>query len=78
MPASLTVALLIVSDALVCPECGSDEETGWSEDTMYDGVDFPDTYGDEEPRESSGRMWMLVVGLILLTFVLLRWVLNVF
>ena len=24
-----------------CPDCGSDEKTGWSEDTMYDGLDLP-------------------------------------
>jgi hypothetical protein len=24
-----------------CPDCGSDENTGWSEDTMYDGLDLP-------------------------------------
>ncbi len=24
-----------------CPDCGSDENTGWSEDTMYDGLDIP-------------------------------------
>ncbi len=28
--------------ALSCPECGSDEKTGWSEDTMYDGLDLPE------------------------------------
>jgi hypothetical protein len=27
--------------ALACPDCGSDEETGWSEDTMYDDLDLP-------------------------------------
>ena len=27
--------------ALSCPECGSDEKTGWSEDTMYDALDLP-------------------------------------
>lgn len=25
-------------DAIVCPECGSDDETGWSSDTDYDGL----------------------------------------
>jgi hypothetical protein len=64
--------------ALSCPECGSDEETGWSEDTQYDGVDFPDPYGDEEPRDSSGWSWMLLVGVVLVAFVVLKWVLNVF
>ncbi len=24
-----------------CPDCGSDENTGWSEDIMYDGLDLP-------------------------------------
>ena len=28
--------------AKACPECGSDENTGWSEDTMYDGIDLPE------------------------------------
>ncbi len=28
--------------ALACPECGSDEKTGWSEDTMYDSLDLPE------------------------------------
>ncbi len=27
--------------ALSCPECGSDDQTGWSEDTLYDGMDLP-------------------------------------
>ncbi len=24
--------------AVICPECGSDDETGWSADTVYDGI----------------------------------------
>ena len=36
-------------DALACPECGSDAETGWSEDTLYDGLDLPEPeYGEQE------------------------------
>ncbi len=38
--------------ALSCPECGSDEETGWSEDTMYDGLDLP---AFEETRDNSSK-----------------------
>ena len=34
--------------ALSCPECGSDEETGWSEDTMYEGLDLPEFEGIRE------------------------------
>ncbi len=36
--------------SLSCPECGSDEKTGWSEDTMYDGLDLPEF---EEIKENS-------------------------
>ncbi len=38
--------------ALSCPECGSDEKTGWSEDTIYDGLDLPEL---EEIRENSSK-----------------------
>ena len=29
-------------DAKACPECGSCEATGWSEQAAYDGLDLPD------------------------------------
>ncbi len=35
-----------------CPECGSDEKTGWSEDTMYDDLDLP---AFEETRKNSSK-----------------------
>jgi hypothetical protein len=28
--------------AKACPACGSDEQTGWSEQSRYDGLDLPD------------------------------------
>lgn len=31
-----------------CPECGSDENTGWSDDTYLDGVSLPDDIEDDE------------------------------
>ena len=31
----------VLAKAKSCPDCGSDEKTGWSEDTMYDGLDLP-------------------------------------
>lgn len=34
--------------ALACESCGSCKETGWNEDSMYDGLDLPD--------ESDGRV----------------------
>ncbi|MBK8801777.1 MAG: zinc ribbon domain-containing protein [Fibrobacteres bacterium] len=36
-----------------CPECGSDEKTGWSEDTYLDGVSLPYDQDDEENTELS-------------------------
>jgi hypothetical protein len=37
----------VPAGAAACRECGSDETTGWSEDTLYDGLDLPDPgYGD--------------------------------
>ena len=32
----------VPAGAKVCRECGSDETTGWSEDTLYDDLDLPD------------------------------------
>lgn len=28
--------------AKACPECGSDERTGWSDEARYDSLDLPD------------------------------------
>ncbi len=44
--------------ARACPECGADERTGWREssDTVYDGLDLPDSaYADENSDASSRR-----------------------
>ncbi len=35
----------VPAKAKACPECGSDEKTGWSENTVYDGT------GIEEPED---------------------------
>jgi hypothetical protein len=50
--------------AVVCPECGSDDETGWSEDTAYDGLDL---YDDEPVRKGySSRTQIIIIGVTLL------------
>lgn len=44
-------------NAKACPECGSDEQTGWSEQARYDGLDLPDEhfdYNDFVKREFGG------------------------
>lgn len=38
----------VSSRALACPECGSDAETGWSDDTYLDGLELPDDDAYEE------------------------------
>lgn len=46
----------VPAGAKVCRECGSDESTGWSEDTLYDDLDLPDPgYGADEPAPRRGR-----------------------
>jgi hypothetical protein len=40
--------------AKACPECGSDEQTGWSEESAGDGLDLPEEkfdYDDFVQRE---------------------------
>jgi len=44
-------------NALACPECGADHNSGWREDAeMYDGLDLPDEFNYEEfaQREFGG------------------------
>jgi hypothetical protein len=64
----------VAAGALVCRECGSDENTGWSEDTLYDGLDLPDPgYGAESaPRAARSGPSVQQIGVVLLVlFVLL-------
>lgn len=37
-----------------CPECGSDDRTGWSEDTYLDGVSLPWSEDDEDDAPATG------------------------
>lgn len=69
--------------AKACPECGSDEETGWSEDAAADNLGLPDdNFNYEEfvkeefggasakPRGISWFWWVIAV-VVLLGFVLM-------
>jgi len=42
----------VPAKAKSCPECGSDEKTGWSDKTIYDGT------GIEEPEEFDYDEWL--------------------
>ena len=74
----------VPAKALACPECGSDEKTGWSQNTIYDGtgIEDPDEFdhADWERRElgkRSGRSWLwwavAVLALVLFITLLMHW-----
>ena len=46
-------------NALACPECGADHNSGWREDADYGGLDLPDQDFNYEEfvREEFGRSW---------------------
>lgn len=66
--------------AKACPECGSDEQTGWSEAAQNDGLDLSEEefdYDDYVKREFGGKspvphgihwFWWVVAVLILGAF----------
>ncbi|QDU65405.1 zinc ribbon domain-containing protein [Engelhardtia mirabilis] len=60
------------SDALACPECGSDAETGWSDETLYDGLDLPWDGSEPERRLKTGPglPLRLIAGVLLILLVL--------
>jgi hypothetical protein len=71
------------SGARVCRECGSDENTGWSESTYLDGIDLPfdeDDYEEVRARELGGGRkgfrvnWTAVVGIAVLAAMLAAFV----
>jgi hypothetical protein len=63
--------------AKACPECGSDEKTGWSDEAHASGLDLPEEQFDHEDfveREFGGRKavprgvhwfwWVVAVALV--------------
>jgi RNA polymerase subunit RPABC4/transcription elongation factor Spt4 len=75
----------VPAKAKACPECGSDEKTGWSDSTIYDGTGIEDPaefdYEDWKRREfqkrkpSVGWVWW-AVGVTLFIFFLWAFVLK--
>lgn len=45
----------VPAKAKACPECGSDEKTGWSEQTVYDGTGIEDPDEDDFKYEDWKR-----------------------
>jgi len=69
-------------DALACPECGADYNSGWKDDAMvYDGLDVPDDSFDydefvKEEFQASRKpgiklVWWITGILVLVAFVVL-------
>jgi hypothetical protein len=69
--------------AKACPECGSDERTGWSGQSRYDHLDLPDenfNYDDFVKREFGGPkpiprgvhwFWWLIAVLLVAGLILI-------
>ena len=67
---------VVRADALACPHCGSDDETGWSEASAYDEADLPEeTLGETSrtTKQQSPAFTYVTVGLIVV--ILVVWVL---
>ncbi|MDR2692649.1 MAG: zinc ribbon domain-containing protein [Chitinispirillales bacterium] len=74
------------ANARVCRECGSDENTGWSQSTYLDGIDLPfdeDDYEETVKRELGGGTggkrgfrvdWKMVVGVAVVAAMLMAFV----
>jgi len=73
-------------NAKACPECGSDETTGWSEEAQTGGLDLPEEkfdyndfvereFGREKPVPRGMHWFWWIVGLLLLSGLIAFWLL---
>ena len=61
----------VAMKALACPECGADDLTGWSEDTLYDGIDFLEeedtgSWPEDKPSLFLSRTSLAIIALLAL------------
>jgi uncharacterized membrane protein YvbJ len=69
-------------NAKACPECGSDEQTGWSDAAETDSLDLPDEnfdYDDFVKKEFGGKSpfprgvkwyWWVIAVILVVAFLL--------
>ncbi len=71
-------------NAKACPECGSDEQTGWSEEAHVDGLDLPEEkfdyedfvereFGSKSPVPHRIHWFWWVIGVLVLGAFLFLW-----
>jgi hypothetical protein len=69
--------MAVKSSARVCPQCGSDHETGWSDGDYYDDSDSVENEHDVKPIESRAwQKYIVPVIAVLLVCVLLTTMLS--
>ncbi|MBF0199599.1 MAG: zinc-ribbon domain-containing protein [Planctomycetes bacterium] len=66
------------AQALFCPKCGSDENTGWSEDTIYDDIGLPDASQNEAKKKSVIKQDLIYLIMIILFLSMLYVSLRIF
>ena len=71
----------VPAGAKACPECGDDERTGWSDQTVYDGTGIEDPsefnydefmereFGTPKPHGAHQWFWWAVAAVTLAAFV---------
>lgn len=59
-----------------CDACGSCQETGWSEESYYDGLDLPVEQDERELPKKENKLWGSVVTIALVAAVLYVFVLR--
>jgi len=70
--------------AKACPECGSDEQTGWSEEAHADGLGLPDEefdyddfvkreFGSKKPVPRGIHWFWWVVAVLVVAGLLFLW-----
>lgn len=70
--------------ARACPECGADEQTGWSEAARADGLDLPDDdfdyndfvkreFGSSSPLPRGIRWFWWVIALSVVAILVALW-----
>ena len=69
-------------NAKACPECGSCEETGWSEGAAGSGLDLPDDefdyddfvareFGEGKPRQRPNTKFWYIIGILVVVIFLI-------